>query len=247
MPSGRKRHLPRYALCSFLGIIPLTSELAAGLEVNPIRVTLSGPNAAAAITLQNTGQEPKVIQVEVLRWDQEHGDDLYTPTRELLVNPPIFTIEPGEAQIVRVGLNRPPDPRSELAYRLYLQEVPSKPEGEPGTLRVALRLGLPVFVLPAAAPEARLNWQAARTAEGAIRLSLTNGGNVHARILSFQLLLPFDGDPVVVTEPVHRYVLPGRETYWIVPVEGRWDGRRFQLVAQTARGEVRIELELDSR
>jgi fimbrial chaperone protein len=118
------------------------SATAASLTVSPIRVVLDGKNHCAVVTLRNTGQEARVVQVELLRWTQEAERDVYTPTRDLLVNPPVFTLAPGQSQLIRVGLNRSPDAAQELAYRLYIQEVP--PPSRPGFtgLQMALRIGV---------------------------------------------------------------------------------------------------------
>ena len=121
----------------------------------------SKASATRSITVRNDGEEPVVVQSSVLAWTQEDGKDIYASTTEALVTPPIMTIAAGAEQIVRVGLRRPPDPRSELAYRVFLQEVPPPPKPGFTGLQVALRVGLPVFVAPGAPAARRLEWSAA--------------------------------------------------------------------------------------
>ena len=45
-----------------------------------------------------------------------------------------------------------------------------------------MRVSLPVFVLPEVDAKPVLRWQAARTSQGALKISLTNNGNAHIQI-----------------------------------------------------------------
>ncbi|MDA8656068.1 fimbria/pilus periplasmic chaperone [Luminiphilus sp.] len=81
-----------------------------------------------ALTVRNDGTEPASLQMEMLNWSQAQGQDVLTPTRELLANPPIFTVPAGGSQLVRVGLRRAPDGQRELTYRIVLQELPPPPK-----------------------------------------------------------------------------------------------------------------------
>jgi fimbrial chaperone protein len=90
-------------------IAQVSMALAGSLEVNPVRITLSATQAVAAVTVRNSGSEPTVVQLETTRWTQHDGTDALAPTTEVLATPPILTIQPGTARIIRVGLRRPPD------------------------------------------------------------------------------------------------------------------------------------------
>ncbi len=114
------------ALCLVIG------EAGAGsFQVNPIRVEMSKGATSAAITVRNDGNEPIVVQSSVVGWSQDKGQDVYAPTNEALVTPPIMTVPPGGEQIVRVGLRRAVDPQRELTYRLYLQEAEYRQRARP--------------------------------------------------------------------------------------------------------------------
>jgi len=63
---------------------------AATLGVSPVRVTLSDKQKMDTITVRNDGTEPVPMQLEVLNWSKEDGEDVFTPTRELIVNPTYF-------------------------------------------------------------------------------------------------------------------------------------------------------------
>ena len=120
------------------------------LELNVTKKT------TGSFVINNSDTQPIEFKAEVLSWTQSNGDDVYTPTREILVNPTRFTIPPGGRQTVRIGL-RGKLTQSQSAYRVSLQQVaPSDPSTQPQisvkagedatlNLKILYRLMLPVF------------------------------------------------------------------------------------------------------
>ncbi len=64
----------------------------------------------------------------------------------MVASPPAVTIAPGASQVARLILRKPPEGK-EATYRLLVDQIP--PPAAPGTVRVALRLSIPVFAEPA--------------------------------------------------------------------------------------------------
>lgn len=219
---------------------------AASLSVTPVHVTLDGKKHSAALTLRNEGRESRVIQTELLRWTQENGENVHTPSRDILVNPPIVTLRPGRSQVIRIGLNRKADKTQELAYRLYISEVPPPPkEGFTG-LRIALRLGVPVFVAPAAKPVSRLEWKAARSPEGMLQLTMLNNGNRHIRLNTLKVSDPLNGQQLAELNRPQHTLLAGQTRQISLPLPPGWEGRRVTLRAgaeNDGAAETQIELE----
>ncbi len=217
---------------------------AASVAVSPVRATLSASEPLGAITLHNAGTEPVSMQLEVLNWSQEAGKDVFTPTREVLANPPIFTVPAGGSQLVRIGLRRAPDAQRELTYRIFLQELPPSDPDLQGAA-MTMRISLPVFVLPEVDANPALRWQAARTPQGALKLSLTNNGNAHIQIANFKLSLPGSAQPWV-TKQSSEYVLPGQSRDWTLPANSENPapppGVTLQLFAQTDAGDIDAEV-----
>lgn len=218
---------------------------AASLSISPIMVTLDEKKHSAALTLKNGSDEAKVIQTELLSWTQENGENIHTPSRDILVNPPIATLQPGQTQIIRIGLNRKADKAQELAYRLYISEVPPPPKEGFAGLRIALRLGLAVFVSPRAKPINKLDWQAARNPEGALQLTLRNSGNRHMRLTSLKVRDPGDGRQLAEWQPSPTTLLAGQARQISVPLPPDWQGKQLGLVAGTEEGQVETSIELD--
>ena len=75
-----------------------------------------------------------------MSWSQVEGKDVYTATREVLANPPIFTVPAGGSQLVRIGLRRAPNTQRELTYRIFMQELPPPLDNEFTGTRMLMRI-----------------------------------------------------------------------------------------------------------
>ncbi len=217
---------------------------AVSLSVSPVTVTLDENKRTAAITLKNEGNEPRVIQTGLLQWTRENGEDRYIPSRDILTNPAIATLQPGQTQIIRVGLNRKVEKTQELAYRLYLSEVPPPPKESFTGLRVALRLGLAVFVSPKAKLIDRLNWDVSRGSEGKLLVKVLNSGNHHMRLINVRVRDPLTGRQLTESQQPGFVLLSGQSRQLSLPLPADWQGKQISLVASTDDGEAETTVEL---
>lgn len=226
------------SLCAMVFLLAGLGAASAGsFQVNPVRATLSPDKPIGAMTVRNLGNEPTVLQLEVMNWSQEQGKDVYTPSRELLATPPIFTVPAGGSQIVRVGLRRPPDAQRELTYRLFLQEVPPPPKPGFQGLQVALRIGVPVFVPPAAVQPPVLAWRIIRTREGQLELGLANNGNSHVQVANVRLVRPDGGE--LGKQQIAAYVLSGQSSIWpLKDIKAPQPVSALHVFAQTDIGDL---------
>jgi len=178
---------------------------AGSFNIAPIRIELPAARRAASIEVQNTGDAAAQLQVERFLWKRDNGgDDDLEATEAFVVTPPIFTLQPGQRQIVRVLMQVPPDPRREGTYRVVLQETPLG-DPPPNTVATLLRISLPLFVTVPTA-KAELAWRLVRDG-GALQLEADNRGGAHAFIS--QVRTP-EGAPL----KVDGYLLPGEQRRW---------------------------------
>ncbi|MBI5861365.1 MAG: molecular chaperone [Rhodocyclales bacterium] len=238
------RYTARLALWLGVTLCPLWAH-SGSLGINPIRVDLSAARPTAAITLSNTGGTSMVVQLQVSKWSAAGEEDRYDPSPDILVTPPIFTIAPGVSQIIRVGLSSASGTDRELAYRLFVEEVPSPPKPGYQGLQVALRLGIPVFVEAAQATQSKLQWSAVRTGADAISIQVGNVGGAHARILNINLSAPGESR-ILASQVAASYLLPGQTKRWNMRLSRPWQGRQVYLSATTDQGVTHAELELQS-
>jgi len=244
--SGWRESATRCAsVCGVLLLLALPlAAPAADLAVDPISIQLNPQQQTVAIRISNNSDQPTSIQIQAVTWSQVDGKDVYAPTRELLVAPPIVTIAANSEQIVRAALRRQADPANELSYRIFLQELAGPPPPGFRGLQVALRIGLPVFVQPQhglAAP--KLTWSLSRRADNKLVVTLRNDGNAHVQVSDFRLTLP-GSQKVIAGESASSYVLAGQTRSWELHTDPAIKARPavLQLHAYTDAGEFDVAL-----
>jgi fimbrial chaperone protein len=240
-----------WAIASFVALFILVVIMpglarAANWEIDPVRVELSAKQTSAAVIIRNNSNQPTTIQLNALSWTQSGGKDVYEPTRELIVSPPIATIAAKGEQVIRVALRGKIDGANELTYRINLQELP--PHSKPGFtgLQVALHISLPVFVKPQkgkALP--RGGWVIAQMPDDSLKVVMQNQGNEHLQISDFALYVP-GSVQALAQESGSSYVLAGQVREWLLKTNSpeKIIGGRLQLKANTDAGNVDTELAL---
>lgn len=122
---------------------------AGTLRVGPTRIDLSVKHPVVLLEVQNVSDTVTLAQLDAFTWTQAGDGDVLTPTTDLITTPLVLNLAAGETRFVRVGLRQPNQTDSEHSYRLFVREVP--PAFVAGTgLQFAVRIGVPVFVLPVA-------------------------------------------------------------------------------------------------
>lgn len=217
--------------------------LAASFNVNPIGFDLTTERSSGVLQIRNTGDQPVRIQVDAVDWSTDGSKEVLSDTDALLLNPPIFSIEPGQLQFLRFGLRRPAssaNSASEKSYRLLIEEVPQADVQGPG-LRTLLRVSIPVFIAPKSRQE-KLSWQLKHVG-GALLLSAANEGNVHSKINRILLSNADRKDAQQIDKPA--YVLPGQRKEWSLANGNIRDGAVL-LHIQTDKGEIEEHLTLEA-
>ena len=214
---------------------------AASLYVAPVRVVLTPSRPVAALTLGSGEEEAEVaVQAEVMAWSQENGQDIYRPTREVLVNPSIFRLSPGAQQIVRLGL-QVPAADTERSYRIFFQQLPRDQalprDGKGGAqLQTLLRLAVPIFVPPAGTSRQDAQWRLQRASPYSATpggsghvLTIDNRGTDHLQLT--QILVRREGGVELLRKNMSLYVLPGRSADVVLDLPLLAPGGSFQIDA----------------
>jgi fimbrial chaperone protein len=199
-------------MTALLGCLAALPAGASTFNISPIRAELTSAHRTGVLTLTNADDDAVVVQVHVVAWSQQNGEERLDETRDLLVTPPVLQIPAKGEQIVRVALRREPDALRELTYRVIFEEVPQAAPVNFTGLRVALRLSVPIFVAPThGVAAAALTWEAHRLPEGVVEVAATNHGTGHLQVSDFVLGL---GDGGGFKGMVSKYVLPGSRMTW---------------------------------
>ena len=185
-----------------------TPTASAGVfSVTPVRIYMGPRDRAVAVTVTNEGDGELVLQADLSTWTQNaDGQDLLTPTEDLILAPPILKLAPNARQVVRLALLKPADASRQLIDRLVMREVPEVQAARTGIqVPIALAISMPVFVTPPIARRemgCEVTRQDARTLEAMCRNTGTAYAQVREAIVrrGTQVLAKFEGG---------TYILPG--------------------------------------
>lgn len=114
----------------------------------PIYPNIEAHENATAVWLENTGKSDAMVQIRVFKWDQKDAKDSYQVQNEVIPSPPVVRIKASEKNMLRLTRAVMPAERQESAYRIIIDELPIKSEGEgQDTAQVAfqMRYSIPLF------------------------------------------------------------------------------------------------------
>lgn len=226
-----------------LGLLctPVAAAWADGIAVAPIRIDLAAAAKAEVLTVSNRGSEPADVQVRVLRWSQAGDEDEHVPSDAVLVSPPRFALAGGAEQVVRVYRHGAAPP-SEQSYRIFIDQLPQG-EAAPGSVRLPIRLVIPLFLggTQESAPE--LQWSAQRR-DGRIVLRVHNRGGRHVRIAALGLAAAEAA--AATAQPALLYVLPGARREMALPLPPGLNAatRQLRVVGDSDAGGIDARVDL---
>lgn len=203
-----------FFLACLFALLPAGLQASAVVGIDPVSIKLPAKALAGSVNIKNRGTKPAAFQAEIFEWRQEANKDVLTPTRKLLLSPPIFRIAPNQTQVVRVGrLKAEAAPAVEITYRLILSELPPEGEIRQNMIGTVLKLNLPVFVPAAQRQPANLFWKVRHGSNDDLLLTVQNSGNSTERLARLDLN---QGGVAVATRAASEYILPGasRELVW---------------------------------
>lgn len=202
------------------GLAALIAALAAPLagaaghlQVGGTLIELNPGANAGRFSLSNSGDAPIGVQARVYAWVQVGNEDRLSPTRALVLSPPIATIAPGASQLVRVVATGPLPLANDQAYRVVVEELPGSEESGSSTIAIRMRYIVPLYVRSGKArPPALACGIVTAQAAPKASLSCTNAGGQAAQLGASRLTGL--GSPYELTPGLLGYVLPGSRRSW---------------------------------
>lgn len=226
-----------------------TTAMAADVGVMPVAVQLSRDQDRATVQVQNHGTEPVTLQADAVSWTRLPGaldDD--APTDALIVNPPVFTVQPGRTQVLRVGLRKSAEAEKEATFRMVLREVPNAASAQAaavsGSVRVLMALRVPVYVAPREVKRDQ-RWEVKHDAHGRLTAQVSNTGNVHLKVGGLKLR---DGSAIPLAEQDAAAVLfPGESRSFVLATRTAVPRDPMTLEVVTDRGLQHVPVQLAAR
>lgn len=219
---------------------------AANVTVSPVRLLMVNGKDTVTMNVKNIFDRPTLFHLEPQVWTQEGGKDRTEPTTEIIAMPPIFRIEPGKTQVVRVALRRGRDKQRELTYRLFVTEVLDETAPQSEGIRSNLRISVPIFIRPEQKARPAVEFSAELTGGAKLRLTANNLGKAH--ILIGRLMLFRQGND---TAPFHDsalsgYILAGKSRSWVLDLAVPLGSDMIVLKAETDDGNREATLTVQS-
>ena len=203
------------------------------LEIDPARRT------TAETRLVNVENVPLTFSAEVMKWENLNGQDVYTPTRDVLVNPTRFTLTPLGKQVIRVGLLKKVEGQ-ELTYRLFLRQQPDAApgsdaasgadgDGAAASMKTLLNISLPIYGAPASAAP-KLQYTATPQGQD-MQLNVQDVGNRHFTYRQLSIV----SDTGKTFTLVSKAVLAGSSLELTLP--GFADAKMLKFTSYDAQGQ----------
>ena len=218
------------------------APVLAQVAISPVRIDLSDERGKDVIRIKSQADTPRSYEVEVVSWSQSETErEIYSPTEDVIAVPPLFTLGPGEEQVLRLGMMTEADPGKEQAYRVFITELTPPNHGERQTsgVNMRLRIGVPLFVAARSVANPKLEHVASEEIDGHFYMQVRNSGNTHVRVSEIRYLPSGQDEPQV--EATSIYILAGMSGRIPVPVPGSKHGGRVTLVTDTL-GNVEYDL-----
>jgi fimbrial chaperone protein len=200
---------PSMALAIALAGLATTGASAQSLAILPVTIQMEPGQMATLLTVINQGPLETAVQIRGFAWNQADGTDQLVASDDIMVSPPLATIQPGGTQIVRLVLRKPVVGR-EGTYRVLLDQIPAP--AEPGSVRVALRMSMPVFAEPATRVVPELKFHIEHE-DGQAFLVAVNEGGRHEAIRDVALATS-DGTNLMLDNTASPYILAGAKRRW---------------------------------
>ncbi|BDB17206.1 fimbrial chaperone [Pseudomonas sp. CYM-20-01] len=166
-------HLPRFIAVAFA--LFGTAVAHASVVIGNTRIVYPQNDKEVTVRLESKNQAPVLIQAWL-----DNGDEYSTPDLAgvpFVTTPPIFRMEPGKQQVVRLAYTGEALPsKQESLFWFNVLEVPSQAQGSPqnNQLQLAFRSRIKLFFrppnLPYSVEEApgKLQWRRESTEQGQV-------------------------------------------------------------------------------
>jgi fimbrial chaperone protein len=205
-----------FTIAWLLALAAIAPASAGTISVSPVLLDVVTQNdAATSLTIANKGAAPANVQIRIFSWKQVSGRDVLEPTTDVVISPPMVRLAPGAEQLVRaVRLSKKPV-QGEEAYRLLVDELPSRPRGEATSVSLVVRQSIPLFFRSPSAITRQLIFSVRRD-QKSTDLTGQNTGEIRQRVTELKVL-DQTGALNFSRPGLAGYVLGKSSYFWSVP------------------------------
>jgi fimbrial chaperone protein len=88
---------------ALLLMVPSIQTRSATFDVKPSSITIEPDRPIAQVAFSSLNARAVVFDASVERWAQTQGQDVFSPADDLIVLPPVFSIQPYGTTLLRVA------------------------------------------------------------------------------------------------------------------------------------------------
>ena len=224
-------------------LVQALSARAAEFSISPISLQFAPGSRSAVVAISNSDQRPIRFQLSLVEWTQNaQGEDVYTPSDDLIFFPRQLTVAAGARGIARVGPKSQP-PGLEKTYRLRIEELAEPLTALTGSaLAMTITFAIPVFS-GAQEAQSQLLLEPLRLQGGTVLATVRNAGKAHLRIESLELT----GADGYAQQLAGWYLLSGasREYSLVIPSDVCRTHKQLHLSVKVGEQLFGSDLDLD--
>ncbi|MEZ5985369.1 MAG: fimbria/pilus periplasmic chaperone [Hyphomonas sp.] len=176
---------------------------AESISIYPTTLILENNTGIGTLTIENRSDHTATYEFAGYQWTQSDKGDELALDKSFVISPPVVSLQPGEAKIVRMGLlsSARSTTETEKSYRLRISELSSPATISNANLKVKLQLLLPVF---SGAPntDQDLELSAVKRADGQTCIEGSNHASSHTKLIWLSRSAPSSDKT-----PVQKYIL----------------------------------------
>lgn len=213
------------AILLWASIVFAMPASAASLGIWPINPRIDANESATAIWIKNNDNQPLILQIRVMGWQQSNGEDNTFEQLNLIASPPMVKVNPGNQQMIRIVSRNGAIAESaqEISHRIFVDQVPdaNAQSANDASLTLQMRYSLPLFSgvshkgrnIPKHLKKhaAQLSFRISGNTQKYLEVS--NETAVHIR-LSRVTAIHSSGDSLLLSDGLLGYVLPGQLMRW---------------------------------
>ena len=192
------RHIELPLLKVVVGFAALATLISASaVIISPVELNISSKNPVTSFKVTNDSSAAITYQSNVLLWEQIGGLEKQGETKDLVITPPIVTVQPKATQIFRVAMLRVIPHSREQAYRVLIEDISDEKiaNSEQG-VSFKFNHDLPLFYTPLNIVSS-LTWSSCVSSvvgKGCLRLE--NKGNSRLKIIKISALSKNNGEVI---------------------------------------------------
>jgi fimbrial chaperone protein len=233
--------------CIILFLLFPINGYSVNFSVNPIKVYFNSSNKTNVLEVKNNSEEKVTLNLVANEWSHDHeGNNIYSPTKDLIFFPKILTINKDEEKIIRIG-SRLPSGSLEKTYRIFLEEVATPGQQDTTSVRMLMRVGVPVFISPlSTVSEGSI--EKIELQKGNLEITVKNKGNIHLLMRSIKAKGADEfGKEVFNTERGGWYLHAGnsKNITMNIPVESCYKTKNLQITVDTDKLSMDKNIEID--